>query len=340
VIRSRGLTLGKFAPLHRGHQFLIEMALAEVDELILIIYDCPETIDIPLNVRSDWIRTLYPSVKVIDAWDGPTEVGNTPEIRGKHENYILNVLKIQGITHFYSSEFYGDHMSRALGAFNRQVDKDRITFPVSGSVIRKAPYSNRQFLDPFVYRDFISNIVFVGAPSTGKTTIANHMAQEFNTVWMPEYGREYWEQHQIDRRLTAEQLVDIAEGHLEREEKMLYEANQYLFTDTNAITTYVFSMYYHGYAAPRLVELAEKAFLRYDLVFLCDNDIPYDDTWDRSGETNRQVFQKRVISDLNRRKIPYFVLSGSLEARLQTVKDILQKYRKFASWSECFLPQF
>ncbi len=34
---TRGLTLGKFAPLHRGHQLLIDTALAEVDELVITI---------------------------------------------------------------------------------------------------------------------------------------------------------------------------------------------------------------------------------------------------------------------------------------------------------------
>lgn len=337
-MKTRGLTLGKFAPLHSGHQHLIDTALAEVDELIVLIYDCPETIDIPLNVRSAWIRQLYPQVKVVEAWDGPTEVGDTPEIKKKHEDYILNVLKIEGVSHFYSSEFYGDHMSRALGAVNRQVDPSRSTVSVSATQIREDIYAHRHFLDPVVYQGFITNVVFVGAPSTGKTTLACRLAQEYNTIWMPEYGREYWEQHQIERRLTETQLVEIAEGHLERENALLYQANRFLFTDTNAITTYVFSMYYHNNAAPRLVELAEKAACRYDLVFLCSDDIPYDDTWDRSGDANRQVFQKRVIVDLIQRKIPYFVLSGDLECRVQTVKQVLSKYRKYASWLECFHP--
>lgn len=37
-----GLTLGKYAPFHRGHQFVIETALAECDRVQVIIYDCPE----------------------------------------------------------------------------------------------------------------------------------------------------------------------------------------------------------------------------------------------------------------------------------------------------------
>ncbi len=117
-------------------------------------------------------------------------------------------------------------------------------------------------------------VASLGAPSTGKTTLAEQLAQVYNTPWMPEYGREYWEKHQVNRRLSLEQLVEIAEGHLDREETWLAQANGYLFTDTNALTTSVFSRYYHQAAAPRLIELAHQAAGRYDLVFVCDTDIP------------------------------------------------------------------
>jgi HTH-type transcriptional repressor of NAD biosynthesis genes len=78
---TRGLTLGKFAPLHKGHQFLIETALAEMDEVIVMVYDCPETTAVPLSVRAAWLRQLYPRIRVIEAWDGPTEIGDTPQIK-------------------------------------------------------------------------------------------------------------------------------------------------------------------------------------------------------------------------------------------------------------------
>jgi nicotinamide riboside kinase len=38
--------------------------------------------------------------------------------------------------------------------------------------------------------------------------LAERLAREFRTQWMREYGREYWERHQIDRRLTPTQLVE------------------------------------------------------------------------------------------------------------------------------------
>ena len=117
-----GLTLGKYAPFHKGHQYVIETALNEMDEVIVVIYDAPENTSIPLTVRANWIRSLYPKAKVIEAWDGPTEVGNSKEIKRKHEEYIIKRLDIKKVTAFYSGEFYGEHMSTALKAHNRQVD--------------------------------------------------------------------------------------------------------------------------------------------------------------------------------------------------------------------------
>lgn len=327
-----GLTLGKFSPLHCGHQLVIETALREVDRLLVMIYDSPETTSIPLPVRSAWIKQLYPQVEIVEAWDGPAEVGYTPEIMRLQETYILTRLKGQRITHFYSSEPYGGHVSIALGAENRTVDPARSAVPISGTRIRANPFLSRQFLPEVVYRDHITNVVFLGAPSTGKTTLAQALAKDFNTVWMPEYGREYWETHQIERRLTLQQLVEIATGHLERENAALLQARDYLFTDTNVLTTRIFSYYYHGSAAPELETMALQHAGRYDLVFLCDIDIPYHNTWDRSGEVNRATMQKQILADLHCRKIPFIVLRGNLNARKNQVKQILASYQKYSNF--------
>ena len=53
-----------------------------------------------MPVRANWLRTLYPSIQVVEAWDGPLEVGDTDEIRRTHEDYILNKLDVRGVTHF------------------------------------------------------------------------------------------------------------------------------------------------------------------------------------------------------------------------------------------------
>jgi NadR type nicotinamide-nucleotide adenylyltransferase len=330
--RTIGLTIGKYAPLHAGHQRVIETALAEMDEVLAVIYDSPEVIDVPLQVRAGWLRELYPRLRVLEAWDGPSDFGDTPAIKHKQERYILKLLNGQTITHFYSSEFYGDHMSRALHAVNRLVDPQRQVVPVSGTAIRANTYALRNYVHPRVYRDLVTNIVLLGAPSTGKTTLAARLADEYHTAWMPEYGREYWDAHQVNHRLSLEQLVDLAEGHLQREEQALGAADTYLFSDTNALTTRLFSLYYHGRALPRLEELAGLAAARYDLVLVCDTDIPYEDSIDRSGDANRQVFQKQVLADLADRRIPYIWVRGSLEERVRQVRAVLARFRKYQNY--------
>ena len=36
---SIGFTIGKFAPLHKGHQYLIEKGIKEMDEFYVIVYE-------------------------------------------------------------------------------------------------------------------------------------------------------------------------------------------------------------------------------------------------------------------------------------------------------------
>ncbi len=318
-----GLTLGKYAPLHAGHQLVIERALAECDRTLVLVYDSPSVTRIPLSVRAGWISTLYPSAEVIEVVGAPEETGYHPAIMRAQEEAILRALAGRSVTHFYSSEPYGEHVSRALGAVDRRVDPARSSAPISATAVRSDPFAHRQYLPEVVYRDLIRLPVFLGAPSTGKTTLARTLAAVYDTEWMPEYGREYWDTNQVDRRLSPEQLVDIAVGHLEREERRRLASRQWLFVDTNAITTYMFALYYHGDALPELGELATAAEHRYQPVFLCDLDIPYDDTWDRSGEVARASFQQEITVDLDRRGISYHRLSGSIEERIAAVRTVL-----------------
>lgn len=326
----RGLTLGKFAPFHRGHQMLVETALQEVDELVVMVY-ATDVMDVPLQVRAKWIREMFPMVRVIEAWDGPAGYGDTPEICREQEEFILKKLNGLHITHFYSSEFYGDHVSRALGAVDRRVDEARVAVPISGTVLRQDYFANRQYIPPVVYADLITKVCFMGAPSTGKTTLARAMADHLGTVWMPEYGAEYWQTHQVDRRLTLEQFEEIAPEHNRREDALTLESREYLFCDTCPITTYVFAKDYLGDAGPTLTRLALEATKRYDLFFLCSTDIPYADTWDRSGDQKRMWFQEQIVGDLAERRVPFFRVSGSIEGRVSQVVNVLRQYRKFGN---------
>ena len=59
-----GFTIGKFAPLHKGHQYLIEKGLKEMDKFYVIIYETKVT-PIPIETRANWIKQIYPDVNII-----------------------------------------------------------------------------------------------------------------------------------------------------------------------------------------------------------------------------------------------------------------------------------
>jgi len=333
---SKALALGKFAPLHKGHQLVLDWATAETDEQIFVIYDSPGVTTIPLSVRANWLRQLYPRADVVEAWNGPEEVGLSAEIMKAHENYLIDELKLRGVTHFFSSESYGAHVAKAFGALDVRVDELRLTLPISATDIRQNFQQFRQFLDPVVVRDLVRKVVFVGAPSSGKSTIAEACAKELGGNWMPEYGREYWEAHNSDRRLAPDELVEIATGHIEREEALFLSSTGITFVDTNAMTTAVFADYYHQARAHKLSQLAAECGSRYDVTFLCDIDIPYDDTEDRSGEGNRLEFHKRTIAELERCRIPFVTLRGTVAERVDLVRRFLATnpmYGNPADWN-------
>ncbi|HBK35023.1 hypothetical protein A2239_04380 [Candidatus Uhrbacteria bacterium RIFOXYA2_FULL_40_9] len=322
---TTGLVLGKFAPLHKGHQLLIETACAQCDEVFVLIYDSREVISIPLHIRADWIRHLYPEVIVIEGWDGPLESGDTPKIKAFQEEYIKRVLP-KPVTHFFSSEWYGEHVSHALGAKNILVDQKRLTVPISGTLIRNKPHQYKTFLDPYVYKDFMKKIVFLGAESTGKSTIVRALAEKYQTEAVMEYGREYWDAHHDENgQLSLEQLVELAKVHRAREDRACLSAQQYVFIDTNAITTRYYSQLYHGSVHPVLDRLARLCFSRYDACFVCDTDIPFEQDGTRRDEQHRNSMQQTLIKDLTERGISFDLLSGSLEERVIQVKYILSK---------------
>ena len=147
-----GFTIGKFAPLHKGHQYLIETAIKEMDEFIIVIYETKK-IEIPIEKRANWIKMLYPNVKIIYAYNPPDQYGLDEESVKIQMEYLEKYIKPYKVTHFYNSEPYGEKVAKYLGIIDRKIDTQRIKFPISATHIRKELEKYKENLPEEVYID-------------------------------------------------------------------------------------------------------------------------------------------------------------------------------------------
>ena len=147
-----GFTIGKFAPLHKGHQYLIEKGLKEMDEFYVIVYET-SIMDIPVEQRASWIRELYPNVHILLAKNPPSQYGLDEESIKIQMDYLKKIIKDIPVTHFYNSEPYGKFVARDLQIEEVQVDRHREKYAISGTKIRKNVNENKQYIEEIVYKE-------------------------------------------------------------------------------------------------------------------------------------------------------------------------------------------
>ena len=147
-----GFTIGKFAPLHKGHQYLIEKGLQEMDKFYVIIYETDVT-TLSLKTRANWIKQIYPDVNIIYAKNPPKQYGLDEQSVKIQIDYLKELVKNIEVTHFYNSEPYGKFVARDLQVQEVQVDRKRVKYPISSTIIRKNTQKHRKDMDSIVFDD-------------------------------------------------------------------------------------------------------------------------------------------------------------------------------------------
>ena len=162
-------------------------------------------------------------------------------------------------------------------------------------------------------------VVLFGPESTGKTTLSMQLARYYNSVWVPEYAREYLQDIWNNERRTCEpkDLLPIAIGQMKLENSLAQKTDSVLICDTDLLETKVYSeAYYLGTCDPILEKYALQN--TYDLYFLTYIDVPWeaDDLRDKPNERERMfnAFEETLIK-YNR---PYVLLRGNKKERLET----------------------
>jgi len=123
---------------------------------------------------------------------------------------------------------------------------------------------------------------------------------------------------------VAADYVEIAERHRAAEDAAIANAaGDYVFVDTNALTTLLLGLRFGQVTEPvppALLRYALECRTRYQHHFVCADDIPYEEEPGvRENAAWRTQIQQLVLDDLDGRGIGYTILTGSLEQRAARV---------------------
>lgn len=316
---THGLVLGKFLPYHAGHAHLIRTARSRVDRLTVLVCSIARE-PIPGGLRQRWVRESHPDCDVV--WVNE-EVPQAPEESAEFWPIWTDLIARHAgdVDVVFTSERYGDELARRLDARHDCVDLPRATFPVSGTAIRADPMRRWELIPPVVRPWFARRVAIVGAESTGKTTLAAHLAERFGTVWVPEYGRAYCEG--IDARtLVLPDFDAIGWGQATWEDTAATRAERVLICDTELHTTCTWSDLIAG-ARPPLLAAAARA-RRYDLVLLLDHDVPWIDDGTRVLQTVRAEHTARLTRELDAARQPHVVITGDWDRRAALAERLVR----------------
>ena len=167
-------------------------------------------------------------------------------------------------------------------------------------------------------------VVLFGPESTGKTTLSRQLAHHYNSVWVPEYARDYLQKKWNNERKTCEpkDLLPIAIGQIKLENKLTKKTDSVLICDTDLLETKVYSeTYYSGTCDPVLEKYAIEN--TYDIYFLTYIDTPWEADDLRDKPDDREEMFKSFEDALLKYDKPYVLLKGNKKERLRkAVKHI------------------
>jgi nicotinamide riboside kinase len=176
-------------------------------------------------------------------------------------------------------------------------------------------------------------IALTGASCTGKTTLLENCKQLYKDrseiTFVDESARAYFKTHPVPVRFSAETQLEIQNFTLTNEKNAHDKKPLIILTDSSTVDQVVYTK---ALGAP---ESAEKLFENitnwvstYDKFLMMNPDeVPFenDDIRTESYQQRQKVHQT-FIEIFDAKKIPYEIISGTPEERLQKVDSIITNY--------------
>ncbi len=165
----------------------------------------------------------------------------------------------------------------------------------------------------------MKRFAITGPESSGKTTLAIALAEQYAGIFMPEFARGYLEQK--NGVYSREDLDRIAEKQLALWEEV--SAENLLFCDTEMLVLKIWSEFKYGRCSAFILEaFGNQQFEHY---FLCRPDIEWEEDPLRENPENREELFERYLTELKKQGLPFTIVEGNLENRINMCSEIVIK---------------
>lgn len=166
-------------------------------------------------------------------------------------------------------------------------------------------------------------IAVTGPESTGKTTLTEYLAEHFGGVAVPEFARAYLEN--LGRAYNYDDILHIAQQQMLSEDQTAME-NEIVFCDTELLVTKIWCDDKFGRCHLWITEELQKR--NYDLVLLCNTDMPWEADPQREDPDRREylmdLYRKQVVNYYNN----VVEISGDGDERLNLACSIVSEFLK------------
>ncbi len=322
---KRGLVLGKFHPLHIGHIELIKFAMAQCDELIVLV--CASDLEIiPGEMRLNWVEQSFVNnqiVKPILLDYKEDELPNTSVSSREVSRIWAHKIKdfLPEFNVIISSEPYGDYLAEYLMCQHIMYDQKRIGQNISASKIMQDSTKHWKFIADSAKPYFVKKICIYGTESTGKSTLTKRLSEYYKTVFVPEMARQVIEHTE---ECTKQHLVQIAELQAKRIIAETKSANRFLFIDTDLAITSSYSKFLFNQEL-RVDEWVKSAN-KIDLYLYLDKEAPFIQDGTRLDKRRRDILDEYHRNELTKKDYHYSLIRGSWDERFENSKKRINDY--------------
>ena len=171
-------------------------------------------------------------------------------------------------------------------------------------------------------------VVVTGPESTGKTTLAQALAERFGAPWSEEAARLFAENPRSPTPLSVETVEPIARLAMQLQDAALAGDPPLAVHDTDLVSTVVYARHYYN-AAPPWLDDAARARLA-DLYLLCVNDLPWVDDGVRDRPAHREELLDAFRAQLRAYSARVVEIAGVGAARTRAAIEAVEHERKGA----------